>query len=145
VTAEGEKKKACIRKRGVYVSTPLGDSMKPMLLGMRDSVAVEALTRPVRRGDVLLYETADGRHLLHRVVGFSKEGYLMRGDNCYTPEPPLSEGQIIGILTQFWRKGKPVDVSTSVAYRLYVGFWRLSYPLRWLFFRVKNGFARTAA
>jgi hypothetical protein len=119
--------------------------MKPMLWGTRDSVAVEALTRPVRRGDVLLYETADGRHLLHRVVGFSKEGYRMRGDNCYAPEPPLSDGQIIGILTQFWRDGKPFDVKKSLSYRLYVSFWCWSYPLRWLFVRVRNSFKRIEA
>lgn len=129
MTTEGQKKIECIAQKGVYVSTPTGISMKPMLVGGRDSVAVTKITAPIKRGDVLLYETHDGHHVLHRVVKAEKEGYVMRGDNCYGKEPLLENDRIIGIMTGFWRKGK-YRTSENFGYRLYGAVWLFSYPLR---------------
>ena len=142
MTAEGLKKKEIISAQGGYVSTPLGDSMRPMLRGKRDSVLVKAVLRPIKRGDVLLYEMADGTHVLHRVVAVTKEGYQMRGDNCYAPEPLLREDAIIGILEGFWRKERYYACDTHKGYRFYIGLWLASFPLRRFFARVKNRLKR---
>ena len=142
MTAEGQKKKETISAQGGYVSTPLGDSMRPMLQGERDSVLVKAAIRPIRRGDVLLYEMADGTHVLHRVIAVTKEGYQMRGDNCYAPEPLLQEDAVIGILEGFWRKNRYYACDSHKGYRLYVGVWLFTFPLRRFLVRVKNKLKR---
>ena len=142
MTAEGLKKKEIISTQGGYVSTPSGDSMRPMLQGKRDSILVKAAIRPIRRGDVLLYEMADGTHVLHRVIAVTKEGYKMRGDNCYAPEPLLQEDGIIGVLEGFWRKDRYYACDSHKGYRFYVALWLVSFPLRRFCVRVKNKLKR---
>ena len=136
MTAEGQKKKAVIAQMGGYVSTPLGDSMRPMLRGRQDSVLVVAITRPVKRGDVLLYEASDGRHVLHRVVEVLEQGYRMRGDHCFGEEPILFDDSIIGILEGFWKKDKFYSCDKDKGYRRYVKFWLWSFPFRRLLARL---------
>ena len=142
MTQEGEKKIACIEKEGGYVSTPMGDSMRPMLRGKRDSVLVKAVEHPIKKGDVLLYETENGQHVLHRVVRIKEGGYEMRGDNCFAKEPLLTGDRIIGILSGFWRDGRYFSCREHKGYRFYAWLWTWSFPLRRFLRRVKNGLKR---
>ncbi|MBQ6052853.1 MAG: hypothetical protein IJL30_06150 [Clostridia bacterium] len=54
--------------------------------------------------------------------------YLIRGDNTYTLEK-VPASAVIGVLTDFRRKGKEYCVSDK-PYRLYARIWTAIYPLR---------------
>ncbi len=129
MTEASNKKAECIRLRGVYVTTPTGTSMLPLLRGEETPVAVGPVGEP-RVGDVLLYETPDGRNVLHRVIRLTRTGYRMRGDNCWGLEPTLTTDRVIGRMIAFWQQGERVDVDTDRAYRRYVRRRRISYPAR---------------
>lgn len=123
------RKKACIDEMGLYLSSPVGESMRPFL---REGVTVAvAAAKDPRRGDVLLYEDAAGQQVLHRVVGRTKDGnLLMRGDNCLAAEPPLSPDRIIGRMIGFWKGERYTDCQKSLSYRLLSRLWLFLYPVR---------------
>ena len=49
-----------------------------------------------------------------------------------------NDGQLLGVLTGFTRKGKNHTTAES-GYRFYVRFWNAIYPLRFVWFRIKRG------
>ena len=121
---------------GVYVSTPLGKSMRPMLRGGKDNILVEKPTGRLKKYDVALYTRADGTSVLHRVVKVRENDYAMRGDNCDYTEYGITDDDLIGVMTGFWRGDRFIPAE-SRCYRLYVRLNYAAYPLRWL--RIKTG------
>lgn len=108
---------------GTVTFTPSGESMLPML---RDGEDVVVLTQPKGRlhlFDLPLYRRKNGQYVLHRVIDFDRDGsYVMCGDNQFAKEHGIRDDQVIGVVTAFYRKGKPVRM-TSLRYRAYVNFW----------------------
>ena len=104
-----------------------GRSMLPFILGGHDSVV---LTKPVNIsvGDVVLARIDGRRYVLHRVVGVRENGYLIRGDNTYADEH-VPDAAVIGVLTDFTRKGKKYSTADR-RYQRYVRFWCRMYPVR---------------
>lgn len=139
---QSARKKACIDETGLYLSSPMGESMRPFLReGV--TVAVAAVEGEVRRGDILLYEDADGRQVLHRVVGKTKDGKLrMRGDNCLAAEPPLSPDLVIGRMIGYWKGERYTDCRRSLSFCLFSRLWLFLYPVRapflWLRARLRR-------
>jgi len=127
---QSARKKACIDETGLYLSSPVGESMHPFLREGKVTVAV-APAGKVKRGDVLLYEDAQGHQVLHRVVGKTKDGrFLMRGDNCLVTEPPLSPSLVIGRMTGYWKGERYIDCQKSLRYRFLSRLWLFLYPFR---------------
>lgn len=60
-----------------------GNSMSPFLIHGRDTVYLSRLERPVRKGDVLLYQRESGAYILHRVYR------VERADDLKGSEPVL--------------------------------------------------------
>lgn len=83
-----------------------GNSMSPFLVHGRDTVYLSRLTRPVRRGDVLLYRRQNGDYILHRVCRVENGSYTMAGDAQMVLEPGIKAEQVIAIMTGATRKGK---------------------------------------
>ena len=129
MNAETDRKMACLREKGLYLSTPTGRSMRPLFKGKNETVVISPVGTP-KRGDVLLYESTRGKQILHRVIRVTPEGYLMRGDNCPGTEPLLTPDRVIGRMTAFWRGERYTDCETSRLYRLYARLWPATYPLR---------------
>lgn len=121
---------------GVYVSTPLGKSMRPMLRGGKDNILVEKPTGRLKKYDVALYTRADGTSVLHRVVKVRESDYAMRGDNCDYTEYGITDDDLVGVMTGFWRGERFVSADNR-RYRLYVRLNYATYPLRRL--RIKTG------
>ena len=132
----GEEKRRILEEIGAYVSTPTGRSMRPMLRGDRDNILVEKPSGRLKKFDVALYARKNGTHVLHRVVAVRERDYAMRGDNCDYTEYGITDDDLIGVMTGFWRKNRFVPVD-SRCYRLYVRLNHATYPLRWL--RIKTG------
>ena len=70
-----------IREKGFCMITPKGYSMYPMLKQGRNQVCVVRAEQPLELYDVALYIRSDGTHVLHRVIGFEENSYIMCGDN----------------------------------------------------------------
>lgn len=132
---EKDEKRAALDQIGIYVNTPSGNSMRPMLRGERDMIRVEKHEGRLSRYDVALYCRRDGKHVLHRVVRVREHDYVMRGDNCDYTEYGITDEMVIGKLVGFWR-GEKYIACESRAYRLYARLRNLFYPLRFLRLRL---------
>ncbi len=119
---------------GKYIGPTVGVSMLPMLKNRRDTVVIKQKTERLQPLDVALYKRGND-YVLHRVLAQTDGGYLIRGDNCYTDEN-VKEEQVIGVLTEFFRKGKHV-FCTDKRYLRYAKRRIKNYRLRRFFVLTK--------
>ena len=103
--------------------TVTGNSMSPFLIHSRDTVYLSRLTRPARRGDVLLYRRDNGAYVLHRVYAVTPESYTMVGDAQTELEHGIRPDQIIAVVTRATRKEKDLRPGT---------FWWSFFEAAWL-------------
>ena len=106
-----------------------GNSMSPFLIHGRDTVYLSRLTRPVRRGDMLLYRRENGNYVLHRVFKAGPESLTMIGDAQTILEPGIRREQVIAIVTRVERKGKPLGPG-SFWWGFFEKIWIWIIPLR---------------
>lgn len=116
--------------------SPRGISMLPMLRQGKDTVTLSPIKEPLKKYDIPLYQRDDGAYVLHRITEVG-ETYTCIGDNQFEYEPGLREEQMIAVVTAFTRGKKKISVN-AWHYRLYVRFWHLTRPLRWILFRAKR-------
>lgn len=103
--------------------TVTGNSMSPFLIHGRDTVYLSRLTRPARRGDVLLYRRDNGGYVLHRVYAATSEEYTMVGDAQTELEPGIRPDQVIAIVTRVVRKDQELRPGS---------FWWDFFETKWL-------------
>lgn len=125
-----------IAEQGVYVSTTFGVSMYPMLRHRRDTIVISPVSGRLKKHDVPLYKRGD-RYVLHRIIKVLPDSYVIRGDNCLCSEHGITDGDIIGVLTAFYRRDKLIDMN-SLPYKLYVRLCRISYPFRLVYYIAKR-------
>lgn len=101
-----------------------GGSMSPFLAGQRDTILISPITRPLKRGDMALFQRISGQYVMHRIRYVRKEKgqeqYYFIGDAQIQTEGPIERDQICGVITAVQRKGKWLKPGS---------FW-------WEFFRV---------
>jgi hypothetical protein len=119
-----------LREDGVYVSTTVGISMRPMLRNRRDRIVVRAVTEGecLARYDLPLYRYPDGRYVLHRIIGVRENEYLIRGDNTYVVEH-IPKTWILGVVSEFYRGDRHWSTDDR-RYRRYAAVWNAIYPVR---------------
>ena len=103
-----------LNQDGVLVYRTRGVSMVPMLRQNRDLVVIRVPEKRLEPLDTALYKRG-ADYVLHRVIGVTDDHYLIRGDNTYTIEH-VPVDAVIGVLTEFRRKGKTYSV-TDKTYR----------------------------
>lgn len=108
--------------------SPRGTSMLPMLRQGMDSVVLSPLPERLKKYDIPLYQRKNGQYVLHRIIK-TGETFVCMGDNQFAPEPGLSRGQMIGVVTAFYRGETRWEV-TSLPYRVYCRVWHFSRPVR---------------
>lgn len=119
-----------------HVTIPVaGGSMVPFLHS-GDTVCLDLLDRPAKRGDILLYQRENGRYILHRLVRVRKDGTLiMAGDAQQALEILPGPAHIRAIVTSACHKGKPCDPG-SLRWWVYAHVWMwllpVRHPLMWL-------------
>ena len=118
-----------IERDGMYVSTPLGDSMWPMLYSKRDTTCIVKAQGKLKKHDVALYLRSTGEYILHRIMKVTADGYIMCGDSQFVLEHGVKDEQIVGVLESFYRNGKFHTVKEK-RYKLYVFLWCISFKLR---------------
>ena len=121
---------------GAYASVTRGVSMRPLFKTHRDVVVVKKCDGELRKYDVALYRSPTGSYVLHRVIKVLPDTYLIRGDNTFVIEK-VPKNRIIGILSEFNRKGKQYTVN-GTGYKIYSRLWNFLYPLRKLLFILKR-------
>jgi hypothetical protein len=108
--------------------TPSGVSMRPFIEGDQDSVILKALTRPPRRGDILLAQTqtlcGQTTYVLHRLIRIENDTYVLQGDGNLAGEECCALGDIIGHVTR-------IETPTGRRKPLTRGYlWHLLKPVR---------------
>ena len=125
-----------LAKDGVFVSTTVGVSMYRMLRNRRDTIIIRPCEGRLNKYDVPLYKRGSD-YILHRIVDVRPDSYVICGDNCLQKEYGITDEQILGVLTGFYRDGKPIDMD-SIFYKSYVRLWCAAYPLRCIYKKVKS-------
>lgn len=128
-----------LKREGKYVGPTMGVSMLPMLKTGRDTVVVVPKQERLKRLDVALFRRGEA-YVLHRVIAVNDEGYLIRGDNCYSDER-VREEDVIGVLVEYFRKNKRVACDDA-RYLAYAERRIRSYPVRRFFKRCKSRVAK---
>ena len=134
--------KTLLENEGRFVGTTSGVSMRPMIISGRDVVVIEKKTERLKPLDVALYVRKDETYVLHRVLRVTDSGYIIRGDNCYYDEV-VKEEEVIGVLTQYFKKEKPIMMDNK-KYLRYVKrrlFW---YRPRRFFVLIKTKLRKIA-
>lgn len=106
-----------------------GGSMTPFLVNHRDTIWFKAPDRELRRGDMVFYQRADGRFIMHRIYAVKADGYYMVGDAQWIIEGPLQRGQIFALITQAQRKGKMIGPG-SFWWEFFEHVWIRMVPFR---------------
>ena len=114
-----------LERHGVYASTTRGVSMRPLFRTGRDMVIISRPEGEQKKYDVVLYRDGKGKYILHRIISVKDTHYVIRGDNTYVREY-VDKSRIIGVLTEFNRKGKRHAV-TEAGYRFYSRLWNFLY------------------
>lgn len=117
-----------LKEEGVFVSTTVGVSMFPMLRNRRDTIIVKPYEGRLKKYDVPLYKRGSN-YILHRIIEVLPDSYVILGDNCIQKEYGITDEQILGVLTGFYRGSKQINMD-GVGYKLYVCVWCRLYPLR---------------
>ena len=113
--------------RTIIVNT-VGTSMQPLLYENDTQVVVEPVRRPLKKGDMVLYENTVGDTVIHRVIGLSDSAAAIRGDNTYVTESVPCE-RISGLVTEVYRHGRHYHTQ-GWQMRLYAKFIIGVFPLR---------------
>ncbi len=128
-----------LSQKGMYVGPTVGVSMQPMLKNRRDTVVVRPKNERLKVLDVALYRRGKD-YVMHRVINVLDDTYIIRGDNCHYDEI-VEEKDVIGVLTEFYRKDKHV-YCTDKKYIRYSKRRVRNYPFRLFFVRVKGKLSR---
>lgn len=126
-----------LESNGELTYTNVGTSMMPLLKQHRDLFTVRRKgSARCRAGDVVLYRRPPNKYVLHRVVEVRKNDYVILGDNCINKEYGITDGDIIGVMTGYVRKGRTHTVKDR-SYRIYKAYIMHTIPLRVLLKKVK--------
>lgn len=131
-------------KEGVFVNTTFGFSMVPMLRDRRDTIIVTTYEGRLKKYDVPLYKRGE-KYVLHRIVDVLPDSYVICGDNCENKEYGITDKDILGVLTGFYRDDKKIDMD-GFWYKAYSRIWVFCYPVRRTWKRMKRrikGFIKT--
>ncbi len=95
-------------QKGVYVCMTKGISMEPMLTAGRDTVVIKKPEFPLKRYDIPVYRRGED-YVMHRIIKVTKNGYIIRGDNCAGLEYDITNADIVGVLAAFYHDGNYVE------------------------------------
>ena len=109
-----------------------GHSMRIFLSNGRDLVTLVAPEREnLRVGDVVLAEIQPKVYVLHRIIKRTQDQLTLMGDGNVGTTEACTINDVIGIVTQFYRKGrtKPDSVN-GWKWKTYSRIWLTLTPFR---------------
>ncbi len=102
-----------------------GSSMTPFLVHSRDS----KVTRPPKKGDMILYRRDNGAYILHRIYRVTPDGYWLVGDAQILIEKGLRPDQVLALVTAVRRREKLLQPG-SFWWDFFEKVWIRVIPLR---------------
>lgn len=106
-----------------------GSSMTPFLVHSRDTVYLSKVTRPLKKGDMILYRRDSGAYILHRIYRVTPDGYWLVGDAQILIEKGVRPDQVLALVTAVRRKGKLLQPG-SFWWNFFEKVWICMIPLR---------------
>lgn len=106
-----------------------GNSMRPLIRYKRDLVTIRSVNRKLCSGDIVLFRRADGKYVVHRIIKCRGCWVQTLGDNCRTPDAPVTAENVIGLVTYVQRGKHRLHVDTSFG-RIMGRVWSISLPVR---------------
>ena len=106
-----------------------GSSMTPFLVHSRDTVYLSKVTRPLKKGDMILYRRDNGAYILHRICRVEPESYRLVGDAQIMIEKDVRPDQVLALVTAVRRKGKLLQPG-SFWWDFFEKVWIRMIPLR---------------
>jgi len=110
-----------------------GDSMRPLIRRGRDKVTILPLMRPLKIGDVVLFQGGPQRYVVHRVYRLRGGFVQTLGDNCWNPDPWMPLEQVWGLVTRLERDGRIYQLDSRPARWWGIG-WMFLHPV-WKVYR----------
>ena len=131
-----------LREGQTNIPVPVaGVSMTPFLRP-GDTVYLNQLTRPPRRGDILLFTRPGGDYILHRVAAVHADGTLdMVGDGQCGLEPLNDPARIHALVTAARHKEKLMQPG-HFRWEFYRIFWLAARPVRPWLYRIRKLFPK---
>ena len=114
-----------------------GGSMYPLIRRMQDYVTVHPLDRKIRKGDIVLFKRADGRHVVHRVRRIKGQAVCTMGDNCALPDREITADCVLGYITRIERGKRTINADTFLWRRIGL-MWQALLPLRNFYSKIKK-------
>ncbi len=108
--------------------TVTGNSMYPLFRDQRDTVTLSPASS-FKKGDVVLFQRADGRFVLHRIIKKKNGLFTFAGDNETVKEYPVKKEDCLAVMKSFVRMGTEDSVN-ALWYKLYTAFWVFAFPVR---------------
>lgn len=102
---------------------PRGTSMLPLLREGKDGIVLEKSRGNHKKNDIVFYRRKNGQFVLHRIV-YVKDGYVISGDHQRYFEYGITDEDIIGVATGFYRGEKYYSVK-NIFYKFYTLFIRV--------------------
>lgn len=132
-----------IKKQGFYSGNIKGDSMFPLLRNSIDVVYIIKIpdNYVFKKYDVVLYRRKNNQIVLHRIIKVADNGFVICGDGENVKEYNIDKSQIIGLLTEFYRKKKHHKV-TDKSVKLYSFYWCNTFYSRILKIKLINSVHR---
>ena len=115
-----------------------GNSMSPFLVHGRDKVYLSKLTRPPKRGDMILYRRKNGRYILHRIYRVREGQYDLIGDGQLVIERGICHEQILATVCAVHRKGKLLRKG-NLCWEFFEHVWLALVPWRGRILRLYTG------
>ncbi len=110
--------------------TLTGNSMRPMLTYLRDSVVLTCCDpNTLKVGDIPLYRRECGTYVLHRIMKVHDDVYDILGDHQWVLGKDVPKSQVLCIVKSFTRKGKYYSCEHK-GYRVYSFLWRKVFVFR---------------
>ena len=115
---------------GKYTGLTMGTSMEPLIHEQQDNIIVVKNKGRLKKYDVAVYVTPQGKYIMHRVVKVCDDHYVIVGDNLLKKEY-VTDDMICGVLVGFYKKGKKYsDCTSSKKYMIYSIIWVALLPIR---------------
>ena len=86
---------------GKYTGLTMGTSMKPLIHEQRDNIIVVKNKGRLKKYDVPVYVTKQGKYIMHRIVKVCDDHYVIVGDNLIKKEY-VTDDMICGVLVGFY-------------------------------------------
>ena len=106
-----------------------GSSMTPFLVHSRDTVYLSKVTRPLKKGDMILYRRDNGAYILHRIYRVTPDGYWLVGDAQILIEKGVRPDQVLALVTAVRRREKLLQPG-SFWWDFFEKVWVRVIPLR---------------